>query len=60
MKIYSDYLNSIVGGEYDFENDQSFYKFEDVFIPCKEKIMIKIADEDRHHTIAVDCSTKGH
>jgi len=22
--------------------------------------MIKISDEDRHHTIAVDCSTKGH
>lgn len=60
MKIHSDYLDTYVGGKYDFDNDQSFYNFEDVFIPCKEKIIIKISDEDRHHTIAVDCSTRGH
>lgn len=59
MKIYSDYLDSIVGGKYDFEDDNSYYNYEDVFIPCKDKIMIKLSDGDKHHTMDIDCSTKG-
>lgn len=59
MEIYSDYLGSNVGGKYDFEDDHGYYNYENVFIPCKESLIIKLSDGDKHHTMAVDCSANG-